>query len=121
MLLPIIYRGNTKTLAEHLRAETLVPKLDGKKKLNLGKRVITQTVVPYPASLGEVDGNVTLQFLDLPHIQLSGENIEDITERARDVLLRELVNHIKTSQKAPVPTPPLEYANCAHVLLIDPL
>lgn len=105
----------------HLRAETLVPKLDGKKKLNLGKRVITQTVVPYPASLGEVDGNFTLQFLDLPHIQLSGENIEDITVRARDVLLRELVNHVKSSQKAPLPTPPLEYADSAHVLLIDPL
>jgi integrase len=105
----------------HLRAETLVPKLDGKKKLNLGKRVITQTVVPYPASLGEQDGNITLQFLDLPHIQLSGNNIEDITVRARDILLRELVIHIRTSQKAPLPTPPLEYADSAHVLLIDPL
>lgn len=105
----------------HLRAETLVPKLDGKKKLNLGKRVITQTVVPYPASLGEADGNITLQFLDLPHIQLSGDNIEDITIRARDLLLRELVNRLKTSQKAPLPTPPLEYADSAHVLLIDPL
>ncbi|KAH0438491.1 site-specific integrase [Paraburkholderia fungorum] len=105
----------------HLRAETLVPKLDGKKKLNLGKRVITQTVVPYPASLGEIDGNITLQFLDLPHIQVSGDNIEDITVRARDILLRELVNHIKSSQRAPLPTPPLEYGDSAHVLLIDPL
>ncbi len=105
----------------HLRAETLVPKLDGKKKLNLGKRVITQTVVPYPASLAEANGNITLQFLDLPHIQLSGDNIEDITIRARDLLLRELVNRLKTSQKAPLPTPPLEYADSAHVLLIDPL
>jgi integrase len=105
----------------HLRAETLVPKLDGKKKLNLGKRVITQTVVPYPASLGEADGNITLQFLDLPHIQLRGDNIDDITIRARDLLLRELVNRLKSSQKAPLPTPPLEYADSVHVVLIDPL
>lgn len=105
----------------HLRAETLVPKLDGKKKLNLGKRVITQTVVPYPAALGIDAGNVVLQFLDFSDIKLHGDDVDDVTARASDVLLRELINRIKNSQRAPTPTPPLEYADNSHVLLIDPL
>ena len=105
----------------HLKASNLVEKLDGKKTLNKGKRVINQTVRPYPASLQESEGQINLQFLDFGHLTLHGTDIDDVTSRARDMLLRELVNFLRTSKRAPPPTPPLEYADSSHVLLIDPL
>jgi integrase len=105
----------------HLRAETLVPKLDGRKRLNLGKRIISQTVIPYPATVSEDEGQITLQFLDFAHLQLQGSNVIDLASRASDLLLRELVSLVKDSRKTPAPTPPLEYAESAHVMLIDPL
>ncbi|GEM_PF-177324 len=105
----------------HLRAETLVPKLDGRKRLNLGKRIISQTVIPYPATVSEDGGQITLQFLDFAHLQLQGSNVVDLASRASDLLLRELVSLVRDSKKTPAPTPPLEYAETAHVMLIDPL
>lgn len=105
----------------HLRAETLVPKLDGRKRLNLGKRIISQAVIPYPAIVSEAEGQITLQFLDFAHLQLQGSNVVDLASRASDLLLRELVSLVKDSKKTPAPTPPLEYAEAAHVMLIDPL
>lgn len=105
----------------HLKSEALVAKLDGKKTLSKGKRVIAQTVVPYPASVRQTDNGIRLQFLDFAHIQLDGHDIDDVTTRARDTLLRELINRVRNAEKAPIPTPPLEYADSTHVLLIDPL
>ncbi|KND62305.1 Shufflon-specific DNA recombinase [Candidatus Burkholderia verschuerenii] len=105
----------------HLKASNLVAKLDGRKTLNKGKQVISQTIVPYPAALSEGEGEVTLQFMDFEHLRLQGNDLEDVATRARDALLRELVNLVRHSKKAPVPTPPLEYADSAHVVLIDPL
>jgi hypothetical protein len=105
----------------HLKASNLVEKLDGKKTLNKGKRVITQTVIPYPAALEEREGCIQLQFLDFVHLNLLGSDIDDVTTRARDMLLRELVNLVRASKRAPPPTPPLEYADSSCVFLIDPL
>lgn len=105
----------------HLKASNLVAKLDGKKTLNKGKRVIAQTIVPYPASVSHADGRVTLQFLDFSELQTHGLDVDDVATRARDMLLRELVNLVRLSKRAPTPTPPLEYADSSHVLLIDPL
>lgn len=105
----------------HLKASNLVEKLDGRKTLNRGKRVIVQTVVPYPASVSSTGDGIKLQFLDFTHLELHGSDVDDVTGRARDLLLRELVNIVRTSKKAPSPTPPLEYADQSHVFLIDPL
>lgn len=105
----------------HLKASNLVEKLDGRKTLNKGKRVIVQTVVPYPASVSSTSDGIKLQFLDFTHLELNGSDVDDVTGRARDLLLRELVNLVRTSKKAPSPTPPLEYADQSHVFLIDPL
>jgi integrase len=105
----------------HLKASNLVAKLDGKKTLNKGKRVISQAIVPYPASLAQTEGSITLQFMDFEHLSLQGNDVDDVVARARDVLLRELVNLVKDSKKTPLPTPPLEYAESSHVVLIDPL
>lgn len=105
----------------HLKASNLVQKLDGRKTLNRGKRVIVQTVVPYPASVSSTEQGIKLQFLDFTHLELHGADVDDVAGRARDILLRELVNIVRTSKKAPSPTPPVEYADRDHVLLIDPL
>lgn len=105
----------------HLKASNLVEKLDGKKTLNKGKRVIVDTVVPYPASVTTSDIGITLQFLDFGHLQILGHDVEEMSVRAKDLLLRELVNLVRTSSKAPTPTPPLEYTDSSQVLLIDPL
>jgi integrase len=105
----------------HLRASNLVAKLDGKRVLNKGKRVISQTVVPYPAALSREEGGIVLQFMDFEHLRLQGTDADEVAARARDVLLRELVTLVRDSKRAPLPTPPLEYADSSHVLLIDPL
>ncbi|MDR8976064.1 site-specific integrase [Burkholderia multivorans] len=54
----------------HLKASNLVAKLDGKKMLNRGKRVISQAIVPYPAMLERDEHRVTLQFMDFGHLRL---------------------------------------------------
>jgi integrase len=105
----------------HLKASNLVEKLDGKKTLNKGKRVIVETVVPYPASVTTSDIGFTLQFLDFGHLQISGHDVDEVSARAKDLLLRELVNLVRASSKAPTPTPPLEYTDSSQILLIDPL
>ncbi len=105
----------------HLRARDLIAKLDAKKTLNNGKRVIKQTVVPYPASLTVAENQYVLQFLDISHLQIQGDTLDDVTTRAKDALLRHLVTLVRSSTKAPAPTPPLEYADDGHILLIDPL
>ncbi|MDR8877460.1 Tyrosine recombinase XerC [Burkholderia multivorans] len=105
----------------HLKASNLVAKLDGKKMLNRGKRVISQAIVPYPAMLERDEHRVTLQFMDFGHLRLEGTDADEVAARARDVLLRELVNLVRESKKPPSPTPPLEYEDNAHALLIDPL
>ncbi|CAB3740074.1 Tyrosine recombinase XerC [Paraburkholderia phenoliruptrix] len=105
----------------HLKATNLVAKLDGKRMLNKGKKMITQTVIPYPAIVGSEPDATTLEFIDFPHLRVEGGSVDDVTARAKDMLLRELVNMMKESKKAPAPTPPLEYAEDTHVLLIDPL
>lgn len=105
----------------HLKASNLVAKLDGKKTLNKGRRVITQTVIPYPAALSKTEDGIVLQFMDFEHLSIRGDDAGEVATRARDVLLRELVGLMKDSKRAPLPTPPLEYADNAHVLLIDPL
>ncbi|MFC7633420.1 site-specific integrase [Paraburkholderia humisilvae] len=105
----------------HLKASNLVAKLDGKRMLNKGKKVITQAVIPYPAIVGNNPHGTTLQFIDFPHLRVDGGSVDDVATRAKDILLRELVNLVRDSKKAPAPTPPLEYSEDAHVLLIDPL
>ncbi|MCA7889715.1 site-specific integrase [Burkholderia contaminans] len=105
----------------HLKASNLVAKLDGKKMLNRGKRVISQAIVPYPAMLERNEQRITLQFMDFAHIRLEGTDADEVAARARDVLLRELVNLVRDSKKPPTPTPPLEYEDNAQALLIDPL
>lgn len=76
---------------------------------------------PYPAIVGSEAYGTTLEFIDFPHLRVEGGSVDDVTARAKDMLLRELVNMMKASKKAPAPTPPLEYTEDAHVLLIDPL
>ncbi|KVV07498.1 DNA recombinase [Burkholderia ubonensis] len=105
----------------HLKASNLVAKLDGRKALNRGRQLITQSVVPYPASLSESGGGFTLQFVDFAHLRLEGVDIDDVASRARDLLLRELVTHVRESRRPPLPTPPLDYRDSGHVMLIDPL
>ena len=89
--------------------------------LNKGKKMITQSVIPYPAIVEHGAWGAKLRFIDFPHLTVEGANIDEVTSRGRDMLLRELVNLVKESKKAPSPTPPLEYADEAHVMLIDPL
>lgn len=72
----------------HLKASNLVAKLDGRKTLNKGKQVISQTIVPYPAALSEAEGEVTLQFMDFEHLRLQGNDLEDVAARARCAVAR---------------------------------
>lgn len=105
----------------HLKASNLVAKLDGKKMLHRGKRVLSQTIVPYPALIEKEGPRVTLQFVDFDHLRLEGTNADEVAERARDALLRELVNLVRDAKKPPAPTPLFEYEDNAQAVLIDPL
>ncbi|MDN7880127.1 site-specific integrase [Burkholderia aenigmatica] len=105
----------------HLKASNLVAKLDGRKALQRGKQVISQIVVPYPAIVKHDDQRVTLEFVDFAHLRLDGVDADDVAARARDILLRELVNCVRASIKPPVPTPVGEGLIDAQAILIHPL
>ncbi|MDR8976072.1 tyrosine-type recombinase/integrase [Burkholderia multivorans] len=106
----------------HLKASNLVAKLDGKKMLNRGKRVISQAIVPYPAMLERDEHRVTLQFMDFGHLRLEGTDADEVAARARDVLLRELVNLVRESKKAALTDARRSSMRTTHTRwLIDPL
>ncbi|PCE30057.1 integrase [Burkholderia ubonensis subsp. mesacidophila] len=105
----------------HLKASNMVAKLDGRKMLHRGKRVISQAIVPYPAMIERDEQRVTLQFMDFAHLRLEGTDADEVAARARDVLLRELVSMVRDSRKPPTPTPLFEYEENGHAVLIDPL
>ncbi|WP_207002633.1 site-specific integrase [Trinickia mobilis] len=105
----------------HLKASNLVAKIDGKKALLRSKRVIAQAVVPYPALIVSDADAIQLRFIDFEHLAVDGVDVDDVTARARDLLLRELVTLLRDSKKAPLPTAPVDYDDGAHIVLVHPL
>jgi hypothetical protein len=105
----------------HLKATNLVSKIDGKKNLLRGKRVIAQSVIPYPARIVADDDSIRLRFIDFDHLAIEGPDVDDVTTRAGDLLLRELVTLLRDSKKVPVPTAPIDYDEGAPIVLVNPL
>jgi len=105
----------------HLKASNLVAKLDGKKTLMRGKRVIAESVIPYPALVTTDAELIHIKFLDFDHLCVQGSDMEEVSLRAKDVLLRALITLLRDSKKAPTPTAPLDYDDGAHIMLVQPL
>ncbi len=105
----------------HLKAANLVAKIDGRRTLNRGRRVVTEAVVPYPAFIQQVGKQVTLQFVDFTHLIVEGTDADEVAARARDVLLRELVKAVRESRRPPTPSRPVESDGSCHAIVVNPL
>ncbi|MEY8174679.1 site-specific integrase [Burkholderia multivorans] len=105
----------------HLKASNLVTKLDGRKALHSTKRLISQIVVPYPALITREGDRVKLEFVDFSHLRLDGSDADEVAARARDMLLRELINCVTASNRPPTPTPADAVCGDGQTLLINPL
>ncbi|WP_366920060.1 tyrosine-type recombinase/integrase [Burkholderia cepacia] len=105
----------------HLKAANLVAKIDGRRTLNRGRRVVNEAVVPYPAIIRQAGNQVTLQFVDFSHLRVEGTDANEVAARARDVLLRELVTAVKESRRPPTPTRSVESDGAYRAIVICPL
>lgn len=103
----------------HLKAANLVAKIDGRRTLNRGRRVVTEAVVPYPAFIQQVGKQVTLQFVDFTHLIVEGTDADEVAARARDVLLRELVKAVRESRRPPTPSRPVESDGSCHAIVVN--
>lgn len=104
----------------HLKAQRLVRKLEqGKTK---GQRLIIERLVPYPAVVSEVDDGFNVKLLDLPEVVVAGRSQDEALARARDALLRRIVQSIQANDvDLPPPDQYLDPVSPVDVIMIDPM
>lgn len=104
----------------HLKAQRLVQKLEGNR--NKGQRVVINHMVPYPATLEQVEtGRVMVRLLDFEGLSSLATSKEAAIEQAQDVLLRRIMTCIRDAQPIPQPDQYLESVEEHRVIMIDPL
>ncbi|MPQ69340.1 tyrosine-type recombinase/integrase [Pseudomonas sp. MWU12-2323] len=103
----------------HLKAQRLVKKLEGGK--SKGRQVVINHLIPYPASIIQTPGNVTVRLLDFDGLVVSGPCRETTLVQAQDQLLRRLMTALRDSDKIPLPDQYLELIDDRYVVMIDPL
>lgn len=108
------------TLAEHLSAQKLVSKLDGKK--SKGRAAILETLVPYPALVHtHADGNVKVHLLDFEDLHVTGATRDEALRSAADALMRQLLTRMKEDRPLPAPDAYLDLIDEDRVVMVDPL
>lgn len=111
--------SNTLTLAEHLKAQRLVKKLEGNK--NKGKQAVIDHLIPYPAAVESNAGEIRIRLLDFSELHGVGVCRDSALRDAQDALLRRIITMMKESQPIPSPDQYLEPIDDRLVLMVDPL
>jgi len=104
----------------HLKAQRLVKKLEqGKTK---GQRLIIERLVPYPAIVSEVGDGFNVKLLDMPEVIVAGGSQDEALARARDALLRRIVQSIQLNDvDLPPPDQYLDQVHPTDIIMIDPM
>jgi hypothetical protein len=103
----------------HLRAQRLVRKLEGNK--HKGKQAVINFLIPYPATIENLDGDIRVRLLDFDDLAGHGTCQDSAIRVAQDALLRRIMNLMRESQTIPPPDQYLECIDERRVVMIDPL
>lgn len=103
----------------HLRATTLVRKLEGQK--NKAKAAVLSHMIPYPALVCSGGDEVMVRILDFDGLEAKGPDLPSAVSNARDLLMRTILNRIRTSEFIPSPDQFLDTVPEDSLFLLDPL
>jgi len=103
----------------HLKAASLARKLEGPK--NRAKAAVLSHMVPYPALVQRTQENISIRLLDFDGLEVHGIDIDSVTDRARDALMRKLMHLIRESAPIPSPDQYLDSVDDDDVFMLDPL
>lgn len=102
----------------HLKAQRLVRKLEGNK--NKGRQVLLDHLVPYPATVNHFSDGVQINLLDF-NLTAIGPCQRTAIQAAQDLLLRQIIQALKTSAALPLPNQYLENIDDHKIVMIDPV
>lgn len=102
----------------HLKAQRLVRKLEGNK--NRGRQLLFDHLIPYPATVVHSPSGVKVNLLDF-NLTAAGPCRGTAIQAAQDLLLRQIVQAIKTSATLPLPDQYLEDIDDRRIVMIDPI
>lgn len=102
----------------HLKATSLVPKLD--KKQSQAKRLVVSHFIPYPATVSEEGSHVLVNLPDLD-IRVQCTTRHTAIHKARHELLLIVLNSIQNGSRLPAPNQYLEDIDPEMVFMLDPL
>lgn len=103
----------------HLKAAKLVKKLEGNK--HKGKQVILDCLIPYPALISYRENHCQIKLLDFNHLVVNGLCKDSVVQHAQDLLLRFILQSMRTAKHIPPPDQYLELVNEKDVIMIDPM
>jgi len=104
----------------HLRARTLVSKLDGGKSFHRGVRAVMQIFLPYPVSVKSENDKFHLTFLDFEDIKIEHQDKQVAVELASNALLRRLAALMKDCRIPPRPNMTVDEES-PEFMLISPV
>lgn len=111
--------SNTSVLAEHLKAQKLVRKLEGHR--SKGKQMVMDHLIPYPAAVESDGGDVSVRLLDFDGVIGRGADAGLAMRGAQDALLRKLMTLIRESAPIPSPDQYLDAVNESNLVMVDPM
>lgn len=106
----------------HLKAQKLVRKLDAKKSQS--KRVILNALIPYPAEIRYCRPSAAWAMClpDFePDLYTYHPTLEQAQTAAQDLLLRTLVQRLRSGETIPKPDHYLKTVHESHIVMIDPM
>jgi integrase/predicted RNase H-like HicB family nuclease len=102
----------------HLKAQTLVKKLDGNR--NKSTQTVLNHLVPYPAFIETTENHSTICLPDFDDACVQGTVIETTQKMAKDLLLRLIITKLRDGKKIPKPDHYLSPSR-GVLFLLDPM
>lgn len=102
----------------HLKAQRLVRKLEGNR--NKGRQMLFDHLIPYPATINHSPEGVHVNLLDFG-LTADGPCRGTAIQAAQDLLLRQIVQAIKSSTALPLPDQYLDNIDDRRIVMIDPI
>ncbi|MDR2837558.1 MAG: site-specific integrase [Azonexus sp.] len=103
----------------HLKAQHLVKKLEGHR--SKGMQAVIDNLVPYPATVEDEAEAIRVRLLDFDGLVGVGACRASAISAAQNVLLRRILNLMRSSQPIPAPDQYLEMVDEERVVMVDPL
>lgn len=103
----------------HLKAASLVPKLEGQR--SKARMAVINTLVPYPAKYSHANDIHTLHLLDFDNLIVEAPSIFEVEEAARVALLTRILILIREGKPLPKPDQYTELVKSQDIRMVAPL